>query len=101
MSRSTPGSVRWWQDTALITLGGVGLAVWLWDGPIFYTTWVPEISPPAVQHPPRSLAEMLDAGCLTQDHLRAMAEGRAVQVNCPPPGPVLLRDLPPEQRPFP
>lgn len=98
---SKPGSLRWWQDTALITLGGVALAIWLWDGPVVTTVWVPEVSSAPAQQAPRSLAEMFDQGCLTQDHLRAMAEGRAVQVTCPPPGPVLLRDLPPEQRPFP
>lgn len=81
---SRPGSPRWWQDTALITLGGVALAIWLWDGPVFYTAWIPVDAPaPApTRQAPQILADMLDAGCLTQDHLRALAQGDRVTVNC-------------------
>ncbi len=80
----------------LICAGGVALAIWLWNGPV-----VMDVSHVDRMTQPRSLADLLDAGCLTQEHLQAMREGRSLAVDCPVPEPVLLRDLPPNQRPFP
>ncbi|WP_044006406.1 hypothetical protein [Jannaschia sp. CCS1] len=96
---SDPGSLRWWQDTALITAGGVALAIWLWDGPVIFTPSATDTLAPATT----DLGDLLDAGCLTGDHLRALAEGEDLTIRCyvDTANPVLLRDLPPEQRPFP
>jgi hypothetical protein len=33
MSKYTPGSKDWWIETALITIGGIAVAVWLWPDP--------------------------------------------------------------------
>ncbi len=112
MSEHTPGTRPWWIETASITASGAFLAIWLWDGPIFITILQP-ISDPVtasieiqnVDRSPPTVADLLDAGCLTQEHLQAMREGRTMNVTCVVPQPVqplvLLRDLPPEQRPFP
>lgn len=99
MSRHAPGTQDWWRETAMIAALGVGLAAWLWDGP----PPIASIDTVASGPQPRTLADLLDAGCLTQEHLQAMREGRQLRVDCPvaAPEPVLLRDLPPEQRPFP
>ncbi|MBY4895163.1 hypothetical protein KUL25_20570 [Rhodobacteraceae bacterium N5(2021)] len=81
---SEPGSLRWWQNTALITLAGAALAVWLWDGWPVELVWFPVDT--VVLGAPRSepdLGDYLDAGCLTADNLRAMAEGQPTTIACP------------------
>lgn len=95
---SEAGSTRWWQDTALITALGVALAIWLWDGPII-DQQAEETAPLSVAVPPRTLGEMFDAGCLTQDDLRAMIEGNPISISdsCL----VNVSDGPPERRLFP
>lgn len=83
------------------------LAIFLWDGPPPVDTAASETARgealTAPDAAPRTAADLLDAGCLTAEHLQAMREGRRVDVFCPEPDQptVLLRDLPPEQRPFP
>ncbi|GAB5449158.1 MAG: hypothetical protein Gyms2KO_40310 [Gymnodinialimonas sp.] len=93
-----PGSLRWWQDTALITLAGVALAVWLWDGWPFAFVWIDT----AVADPPQvDLGDYFDAGCLTAENLRAMAEGQATRVRCPDTRVLETVDGPPQNRLFP
>lgn len=87
MSRHRPGSKDWWVETALIAGSGVVLAAFLWDGPIFAGR--AELSPataiaaPAPAPMPQTMADLMDAGCLTQENLRAMVEGRTIYVACP------------------
>lgn len=73
------------------------MAVWLWDGPFFSTTLAPATAPATNGGAPRDLGDLLDAGCLTQDDLRALLEDGEVSVNC-------FADAPggaPERRLFP
>ncbi|UWQ94992.1 hypothetical protein K3728_15040 [Rhodobacteraceae bacterium M385] len=89
MSRHRPGSKDWWLETALIAGSGVVLAAFLWDGPIFaggdaVSPATPTVAPVLAPAPmPRTVADLMDAGCLTQENLRAMVEGRAIYVSCP------------------
>ncbi len=77
------------------------LAIWLWDDPIFYTTWVPENIQAPARQAPQTLADMFDAGCLTQEHLRALVEDDEVAVYCLVDTPADTPDGPPERRLFP
>lgn len=89
MSRHRPGSKDWWVETALIAGSGVVLAAFLWDGPIFasraaLSPATPVVAPePAPAPVPQTVADLMDAGCLTQENLRAMVEGRTIYVSCP------------------
>ncbi|WP_224814003.1 hypothetical protein [Hasllibacter sp. MH4015] len=86
MSRHDPGTRTCWVETTLIAAGGVALAVWLWDTD-------------ANTRGMRALASANPAiGCASGRTLPDGSDG-AARVLCV--GPVLLRDLPPEQRPFP
>ncbi|QXT39210.1 hypothetical protein [Gymnodinialimonas ceratoperidinii] len=90
MSETIPGSPAWWIETALIAASGGALALLLWDGPIWRappstlsTSQSPEPVAAAADPRPRTLADFVDAGCLTQDHLRALVEGRRISIACP------------------
>jgi hypothetical protein len=90
-----PGSRAWWIETALIAASGLALAWLMWDGPSWRAAPAPlsvaplsaapgPVAPAAVgDRRPRTLADYVDAGCLTQDHLRALVEGRRIGVACP------------------
>jgi|AVFP01.1.fsa_nt_gi hypothetical protein len=104
MSRHAPGSRDWWIETALIALAGVVFALWLWpDASTDTRSERPEDRASQTPQPPEredTLADFLDRGCLTAEDLQAMREGRSFQPSCPPEL-VILRDLPPSERPFP
>lgn len=94
MSDHAPGSKPWWIETAAFAGGGILLAMWLWDGPIFSAVSAPvAVTLPEV----RTLGNLLDAGCLTQAHLQALRDGQALQINCP----IIQPDGPPTDRLFP
>jgi hypothetical protein len=85
-----PGSRAWWIETALIAASGLALAWLMWDGPSWRAAPAPLSAAPGTAAPaavgelqPRTLAEYVDAGCLTQDHLRALVDGRRIGVACP------------------
>jgi len=103
MSDHSPGSTDWWIETALITAGGLGLAWVLWDGPVFQRAQIGPGEQPALSTlSPRTVSALIEQGCVTSEHLRALREGREMPITCPDPQPtVILRDLPPEDRPFP
>ncbi|MEJ6391387.1 hypothetical protein [Gymnodinialimonas ulvae] len=107
MSRHVPGTKDWWVETGLIAATGFALAAWLWDGPLAERAALMEeaeatsIEAAEAAPPPRTMADFLEAGCFTSDTLRALREGDRVVIDCPAPRPPYLRDLPPEQRPFP
>ncbi|MEJ6392304.1 hypothetical protein V8J82_03500 [Gymnodinialimonas sp. 2305UL16-5] len=86
MSDHLPGSQMWWIETGLIAASGVALAVWLWDGPILARSDADlrdaAQTAPGPEAQPRSLGELIDAGCITADHLLALREGREVRVFC-------------------
>ena len=100
MSRHSTGSRDWWIETGLIAAGGFALAAWLWDGPIAERA---ELMEAAVTEdiPLRqpTLADMLEAGCLTSEHLQALRDGERVSVDCPVDR--LQQQGPPEDRLFP
>lgn len=89
---SEPGSLRWWQNTALITGAGVALAIWLWDGWPFVFIVTDTI---VLGAPEADLGDYVDAGCVTAENLRAMAQGEATTISCtasaPPPEPRLFQ----------
>lgn len=94
MSDHAPGSTLWWIETAAVVGGGIALAISLWDGPIFSAP----PTPVAVTEPElRTLGNLLDAGCLTQEHLQAMRDGQPMQIDCP----VAQPSGPPTDRLFP
>jgi hypothetical protein len=109
MSRHAPGTKDWWVETGLLAAAGFALAAWLWDGPLVERAALMEEAEAATAEAaeatpaptPRTMADFLEAGCITSDTLRALRDGERVIVDCPPPRPPYLRDLPPEQRPFP
>jgi hypothetical protein len=82
MSRYPLGSQSWWLETAAIAGAGLVLAVSLWDGPIVEEQQQAAEQALPVAPQPRSVGELMDAGCLTQEHLQAMREGRSVMVEC-------------------
>ncbi|OAN68904.1 hypothetical protein A8B78_21955 [Jannaschia sp. EhC01] len=80
---SEPGSLRWWQNTALITLAGVALAVWLWDGwPFVFVFEDTYVIGQGFQRE-ADWGDYMDAGCFTGENLRAMAEGQPTTIACP------------------
>lgn len=90
MSKHIPGSTDWWVETGLIAAGGFALAAWLWDGPMSERAEMMEAASEAAEQAaqraePRTLGELLEAGCLTADHLRTLREGGEVSVTCPAP----------------
>jgi hypothetical protein len=89
MSKHPTGSKDWWIETGLIAAGGFAMAAWLWDGPLAERAEMMDATQLAGEQaierwPSQTLGELLEAGCLTSEHLRALREGREVRVSCPP-----------------
>ncbi len=100
---SLPGSRTWWVETALIAASGLALGVLLWDGPLWVRGPAVETAtdaPLEIQaRTPTTLSELIEAGCLTGENLRAMREGEQVFIECPPSA--TEPTGPPEDRLFP
>ena len=90
----------WWVETALITIGGIALALWLWPDAPRDMAEPPINSRASNTNSADTLADLLSRGCMTAEDLRALREGRPFQPTCPPEA-VSPRAAPPEQRPFP
>jgi hypothetical protein len=100
MSKHAPGSKDWWIETALITIGGIAVAVWLWPDPSTDPGDRPVGQTSETAESQNTLGVLLSRGCLTAQDLRALREGRPFVATCPPQT-VSPRDAPPAQRPFP
>ena len=76
MSKYPPGSPAWWGETALIMLLGLWVAAALWPDRDQNTRAA--AGPAAQTDRPqfRTMADLVEAGCLTASDLRAMREGR-------------------------
>ncbi|MBF9044633.1 hypothetical protein HKCCE4037_14915 [Rhodobacterales bacterium HKCCE4037] len=100
---SAPGTRQWWIETSLIAAGGFALAFWLWDGvPDSFTAVSSDQTretPAPERAAPRDLGDLMAAGCLTHEDLRALVEGRPLQVTCPDD--IRTQPQPPDPRPFP
>lgn len=86
MSERAPGSPAWWLETGLIAAAGALVAAWLWpwpgEGGPQTVAAAPDQATPAPARP-ATLADMVAAGCLTQEHLRRLREGQDIRVICP------------------
>ena len=80
MSDRGPGTRAYLIDTVMVAVAGLVLAIWLWDGWPFVFVWAED--PIYIGTPDFDLGDYFDAGCITAENLRAMAEGRATTVRC-------------------
>ena len=79
MSSYPAGSPAWWGETALITLLGLWVAAALWDNGADDTREAAEQADRADREAApefRTMADLVEAGCLTAADLRAMRDGQ-------------------------
>lgn len=69
---------------------GIALAASLWDGWPYVFFWADNTytwrstAPLTLEPAPTDWGDYFDAGCVTGDNLRDMAEGRSTRISCPP-----------------